>query len=327
MTSRPPWSTSSNRAASAAGASPPRTDRRGRRGESALTPTGRASGFGPLSTGEFAPRRDRTYGRDVTGVSKRVVALLCAVSAAFVLVEAAPALAAHDPAFVRAFGALGTPTCTTSCTEGSDGAKAGQFNYPDGMAVSGSGDVYVAESGNNRVSEFSPAGAFVRAFGKDVGGSGVDVCTSSCVAGSAGGDAGSARLPRGGGGERVGRRLCRRHGKQPDRREFSQAGVFVRAFGKDVSGSGGDVCEAGESCQAGSAGGGAGRARRPARGGGERDGRRLCRATRTTSGSTSSRRRGCSCRRSARTSSRVAAMCARRARLARRAARAAARAS
>ena len=46
------------------------------------------------------------------------------------------------------------------------------------------------------MSEFSQAGVFVRAFGKDVGGSG-DVCTSSCVAGTQGGDAGELNLPRG----------------------------------------------------------------------------------------------------------------------------------
>ena len=91
-----------------------------------------------------------------------------------VLVEAAPALAAHEPAFVRAFGALGTPTCTTACSGGTMGGDAGQFHNPYGVAVSGSGDVYVADAANERVDEFSQAGVFVRAFGKDVGGSGVE---------------------------------------------------------------------------------------------------------------------------------------------------------
>ena len=77
------------------------------------------------------------------------------------------------------------------------GGGAGQLSFPTGVAVSGSGDVYAAERDNNRVSEFSQVGVFVRAFGKDVGGSGVDVCAGSCVAGSAGGGAGQLDGPRG----------------------------------------------------------------------------------------------------------------------------------
>src|SRR3954468_4232399 len=91
----------------------------------------------------------------VTGVSTRIVALLCSVSAALVLVQAAPALAAHDPSFVRAFGAAGTPTCTSSCTAGSPGSTAGRLSNPPGVAVSGSGDVYVTDVDSDRVNEFS----------------------------------------------------------------------------------------------------------------------------------------------------------------------------
>ena len=82
--------------------------------------------------------------------------------------------------FVRTFGkdvAADGAMSARSC--GGQRVAAGQ----PAVGVSGSGDVYVAERDNRRVSEFSQAGVFVRAFGKDVGGSGMDVCTSSCVVG------------------------------------------------------------------------------------------------------------------------------------------------
>jgi hypothetical protein len=49
-----------------------------------------------------------------------------------------------------------------------------------------SGDVYVADTGNHRVDQFTAAGTFIRSFGADVGGAGVDVCASACVAGATG---------------------------------------------------------------------------------------------------------------------------------------------
>jgi VCBS repeat-containing protein len=94
-------------------------------------------------------------------------------------------------------GGANVDVCTNSCVAGSFGGGAGRLTSPAGVGMSGSGDVYVADTSNDRVSEFSPSGVFVRAFGKDVGGSGVDVCTSACVAGSAGGGAGQLDGPQG----------------------------------------------------------------------------------------------------------------------------------
>jgi len=87
------------------------------------------------------------------------------------------------------------------CT--ANGAGAGQCNNPKGVAVNTTGaggvtagDFYVAENSNNRISEFSAAGTFVRAWGIDViptggtgdTGSGFEVCTaaSTCKAATAG---------------------------------------------------------------------------------------------------------------------------------------------
>jgi hypothetical protein len=148
-------------------------------------------------------------------------------------------------AFVRAFGkdvgGPGVDVCTSSCVAGSAGGGAGRLDNPVGVAVGGSGDMYVADRFNNRVDEFSPAGVFVRAFGKDVGGPGVDVCTSVCAAGSAGGGAGQLNNPVGIGVSGSGEVYVADETNQRVS-EFAQAGAFVRTFGKDVGGSGVDVC-------------------------------------------------------------------------------------
>jgi len=48
-----------------------------------------------------------------------------------------------------------TWTCSTFAGSG-QGPDANQFSYPFGVAVDGSGNVYVADSGNNRVQKFAP---------------------------------------------------------------------------------------------------------------------------------------------------------------------------
>ena len=60
--------------------------------------------------------------------------------------------------FIRQFGA-----------EGTENAK---FKNPLGIAVDGKGNVWVADTGNNRVQEFKPNGEFVRVFGKEGSGNG-----------------------------------------------------------------------------------------------------------------------------------------------------------
>lgn len=53
---------------------------------------------------------------------------------------------------------------------GSEGSKNGQFSGPQGIALDSSGNVYVADAGNNRVEKFDPAGNFMSIIGS--GGSG-----------------------------------------------------------------------------------------------------------------------------------------------------------
>jgi DNA-binding beta-propeller fold protein YncE len=95
----------------------------------------------------------------------------------------------REGAFVRAFGfdvrpggGKGFEVCTraTGCKRGRAGAGAGQLSSLLGIATDTAGNVYVADSGNGRVSQFTTDGAFVRAFGLDVvpgGGKEFEVCT------------------------------------------------------------------------------------------------------------------------------------------------------
>ena len=59
--------------------------------------------------------------------------------------------------------AAGTALTVTTSTPGS---ATGQFVQPNGIAIEASaGNVYVADTLNNRIQEFGPTGVFIRAFG------------------------------------------------------------------------------------------------------------------------------------------------------------------
>src|SRR5438094_4979731 len=60
-------------------------------------------------------------------------------------------------------GATGTPTFLTKW--GTLGSGDGQFNSPFSVAVDNSGNVYVVDSGNNRVEKFDSSGTFLTAWG------------------------------------------------------------------------------------------------------------------------------------------------------------------
>jgi hypothetical protein len=118
--------------------------------------------------------------------------------------------------FVSAWGAgvepssgTGYEVCTVSekCSEAiASGIAGGLFN-PAGIAVDGdTGDVYVADPGNERVDIFSGEGAFLRAFGFDTvqsgpddNGSGYEVCVPAsgdvCKAGVPGSGLGQVGGP------------------------------------------------------------------------------------------------------------------------------------
>lgn len=82
--------------------------------------------------------------------------------------------------------------CTeaTGCQAGTSTSahRGGELNRPVGIAVDGSGDVYVGDTGNDRVEKFSASGVFLLAFGGEVDEAGGDVCTvaAECRAGTPG---------------------------------------------------------------------------------------------------------------------------------------------
>ena len=51
-------------------------------------------------------------------------------------------------------------------TWGSEGSEPGEFKNPVGVAIGPSGDIYVTDTGNNRIQRFRPAGAFVAVWGE-----------------------------------------------------------------------------------------------------------------------------------------------------------------
>ncbi|HVC06921.1 MAG TPA: hypothetical protein VND98_04975 [Solirubrobacterales bacterium] len=102
-------------------------------------------------------------------------------SAVILAVAASPAAALETHDFSTSFGEQGSGDGQLSL------APANGEQSKSGIAVNDeTGDVYVADSENHRVVEFSKTGNFIRAFGADVGGPGVNVCTSSCQAGTPG---------------------------------------------------------------------------------------------------------------------------------------------
>lgn len=150
-----------------------------------------------------------------------------------------------------------------------NGAGNGQLSGPSSVAVNqGSGDAYVVEVNNRRVSQFDSTGRFVRMWGHDVDaddpGTGFEICESdgNCKTGAVGAAAGQFNQANG-----IAVNQASGHVYVADlgnRRvqEFDAAGNFVRAWGWNVDATNPEtefeICPAGNTCQAGSTGAGSG---------------------------------------------------------------------
>ncbi len=82
-------------------------------------------------------------------------------------------------------GAAAFETCTSGCQAGISGTGDGQFDFPEGIAVDSSGNIYVADTSNHRVQIFNSTGAFLSTFGwgVDTGAAAFETCTSGCQVG------------------------------------------------------------------------------------------------------------------------------------------------
>ncbi len=137
-------------------------------------------------------------------------------------------------------------------TFGESGEGAGQLDEPFGIEFDRSGLLYVADSSNSRIDVFTPEGDFIRALGKEVDSvGGENECIAECRVGVSDGSAGSMDAPTdvafGPDDEMV---VADGSNNRVD--VFSAAGVFIRAFGKEVNaGVTGDpdICES--ECQIG----------------------------------------------------------------------------
>jgi DNA-binding beta-propeller fold protein YncE len=146
--------------------------------------------------------------------------------------------------FIRAFGwgvsngEAALETCTSSCRAGIGGAGDGQLSGPVGVAIGSSGNVWVAEEGNNRIQEFSETGAYVTTFGS--AGSGAGQFEDPINIAFAGGDL----------------YVTDQNNNRVD--EFSTSGTFLRTIGWGVSNGEAKLETCTSGCKAGIAGTGNG---------------------------------------------------------------------
>ncbi|HWM08396.1 MAG TPA: NHL repeat-containing protein, partial [Solirubrobacteraceae bacterium] len=198
----------------------------------------------------------------------------------------------RDGTVLRSFGknvnrfSGGRPdVCTSLCRSGVSSGEAGALSAPTAIARDASGNLYVTDRGNRRVSVFGLDHAFRHAFGSDVvpsnGRNGYEVCTlaTGCKSGTTGavfgGGSGGGPRPRANGpgvlNQPGGIAIApdgRIHVSEiPNQRVsvFSPAPAFLGAFGKDVvpdnAVTGFEECVA--NCKAGTAGAGQGELSNP----------------------------------------------------------------
>ncbi len=128
---------------------------------------------------------------------------------------------------------------------------------PRGVAAAPTDNIYVADTGHNRVQELTPTGAFVLMFGKEVDETtGANICTAisgdKCKEGVQSGVTGALDKDKSVAVDETHVYVEDQNNSRVQ--EFTLAGEFVLMFGKGVNKtSGGDVCTAAEaaSCQAG----------------------------------------------------------------------------
>jgi hypothetical protein len=192
-----------------------------------------------------------------------VVCLICLWLAGAVAsaAPAAPLLGSWDSAWgtgVNGGSAFGICTVATSCHSGLGGGLGGEILNANTVATDTAGNVYVADTSNQRIQEFDSSGNWIRAWGKGVNGGGAfGICTvaANCQVGMFGGLGGEFNYPTAitvdaAGNVYVADDLNQRI------QEFDSSGNWIRAWGKGVNGgSTFGICTVAADCHAGSTGG------------------------------------------------------------------------
>jgi hypothetical protein len=168
----------------------------------------------------------------------------------------------QTPKGIAAFFAGFTPVAATS-RFGAKGGGAGLFRKPDGIAVDEeTGDAYLVDGQNSRTERWTRGGEFVSAWGWGVRNPLVEafqICSTTCFAGLTG--PGSGEFGERPEGIAVDNALGSPHDvyvvdpRNKRVQKFSPSGEFLLMFGGEVNAAThGNVCVAGEECQAGTAG-------------------------------------------------------------------------
>src|SRR3954447_25467588 len=169
----------------------------------------------------------------------------------------------------------GFEVCTVAadCEAGALGSLGGELRSPSGVATDAAGNVYVADTTNNRIQKFDSSGTFLRAWGKDVAsagpgntGTGFEVCGAAngdtCQAGATGGLGGELNSPRGLATDAAGDVYVADTTNNRIQKFADTPPAFDRAWGKDLitsgqpgdTGTGFEVCTVAADCEAGVSG-------------------------------------------------------------------------
>src|ERR1700722_389568 len=123
---------------------------------------------------------------------------------------------------------------------GSAGSGAGQLHGANAVAVDSAGNVWVSDSEDNRIEEFTASGAFTQAFGWGVlnGKAELQVCTTRCKAGLSGAGNGELSGPQGVAYDAFNGEVYVSDAGNNRVQVFTTAGAWVRAFGEAGKGAG-----------------------------------------------------------------------------------------
>ncbi len=226
---------------------------------SAGSTSSRGIGLGSISRGALATRGSSLSADGSGAPSHRRARLTLVFATALLALLIAVASAQASKGVVSFIGSTSSGTAEgqfSTANSGPGGVAVNQAgNDTTGNSGAAAGDVYIVDRGNNRVQQFSSAGTFIRTFGLNVGGAAVNVCTSSCVAGTSSAANAGMNAPQGVAVDQTNGLVyvSDQGNKRID--VFAANGDFQGAFGQNVdatvAGTGFEFCPSTDTCQAG----------------------------------------------------------------------------